>query len=325
MRKLYILFFICFGLIITAPAAFSQDAYFSQFYANPVYLNSALAGAEGNARFTLIHRQQWNAVNAFNSTFFSFDNTLGKNSGWAVHAMNDNQLDGVINNSAIGTTLSHRIALDRGAILGGGISLAYRQKSFNWGNLVFEDQLRAGSNSLYPSDERIGESKTVMYDVGIGMVYASERLMAGINIAHINQPKERFNPDSEAVLPRRYTAHVAYSFSKINRGNSSYNITPSVIYENQAGLSYLNVGGYWNNEILTFGTWYRVNQAMVFTAGLSFNQFNIGYSYDYTLNQSMSNFGSTNEFSVSYRFKLSKKNKNYKYAGKCPDFYKKLR
>ncbi|MBK6265330.1 PorP/SprF family type IX secretion system membrane protein [Marivirga sp. S37H4] len=325
MRKFYILAVLSLGLSLVPKTSFTQDAYFSQFYANPIYLNSALAGSEGNPRLTFIHRQQWNAVNAFNSSFFSFDNSLGKNSGWAVHAMKDTQLDGVINNLAAGTTLSHRIALNKGAVLGGGISLAYRQKSFNWGNLVFEDQLRSGSNNIYPTAERIGESKTVMYDVGIGMVYASEKLMAGINVAHINQPVERFNPESEVVLPRRYTLHVAYSFQKISRSNNGYHITPSVIYENQAGLSYLNVGGYWNNELLTFGSWYRVNQAVVFTAGISINQINIGYSYDYTVNQSASTFGSTNEFSVSYRFQVKKSNKNYKYAGKCPDVFKRLR
>lgn len=324
MRKIYYLLVIGFAWGFLLPQSQAQDAYFSQFYANPIYLNSALAGAEGNPRLVFIHRQQWNALNAYNSSVFSFDTPLGKSSGLAVHAMNDTQLDGVINNAAVGTTLSHRIQLKRGAVLGGGLSLAYRQKSFNWNQLVFEDQLRPGSNTIYPTAERIGESKTVMYDVGVGMMYASEKLMAGFNISHINQPEERFSPESDARLPRRYTMHVAYSFQNLG-ANRSFNITPSIVYEKQANLSYLNVGGFWNNDFLTLGTYYRVNQAMVFTVGMAIKQFNIGYSYDYNLSAGHSSFGSTNEFSLSYRFKWSKTNKNYKYAGKCPDFYKGLR
>ncbi|GAA5021211.1 hypothetical protein GCM10011506_03190 [Marivirga lumbricoides] len=324
MGKFYV-YFTLFLLISLLPLkSYAQDAYFSQFYANPVYLNSSLAGAEGNHRLVVVHRQQWNALNAFNSTFFSFDSPVGKSSGWAVHAMKDTQLDGVINNMSAGTTLSHRINLRRGAVLGGGISLSYLQKSFRWNQLVFEDQLRAGSNSLYPTAERIGESKTVMYDAGIGLMYASERLMAGLNIAHINTPKERFSPESEAVLPRRYTLHVAYSLRKPTEARGAYSITPTVIYESQAGMSYLNIGSYISNDLLTFGTWYRVGKAMVFTAGIAINQLNLGYSCDYNLSESGNTFGATNEFSISYRLQRKSKNK-FQYAGKCPDFYKNLR
>lgn len=324
MRNLYYLLVISLTWGFLLPQGKAQDAYFSQYYANPIYLNSALAGAEGNPRLVFIHRQQWNALNAYNSSVFSFDTPLGKSSGMAVHAMNDTQLDGVINNAAVGTTLSHRVQLNRGAVLGGGLSLAYRQKSFNWNQLVFEDQLRPGSNTIYPTAERIGESKTVMYDVGVGMMYASEKLMVGFNISHINQPEERFSPESDARLPRRYTMHAAYSFQHLG-ANKAFNLTPSIIYEQQANLSYLNVGGFWNNDFLTLGTYYRVNQALVFTVGMTIKQFNMGYSYDYNLSTGNSAFGSTNEFSLSYRFKWSNTNKNYKYAGKCPDFYKGLR
>lgn len=325
MEKFYAcIIFVCLLIGLQSSKGLAQDAYFSQFYANPIYLNSALAGAEGNPRLVVVHRQQWNAMNAFNSTFFSFDSPMGKSSGWAVHAMKDTQLDGVINNIGAGTTLSHRINLRRGAVLGGGVSLSYMQKSFRWNRLVFEDQLRAGSNSLYPTAERIGESQTVLYDAGIGLVYASEKLIAGLNIAHINKPKERYSPDSEAVLPRRYTAHVAYSLQSNTRGRSAYSITPTVIYENQAGMSYVNIGSYINNDLLTLGAWYRVGKAMVFTAGLAINQLNVGYSYDYNLSDSGNTFGATNEFSLSYRFQWKNKNK-FQYTGKCPDFYKKLR
>lgn len=325
MGKFYAcLIVLCLLSGFQSSESYAQDAYFSQFYANPIYLNSALAGAEGDHRLVVVHRQQWNAMNAFNSTFFSFDSPMGKSSGWAVHALKDTQLDGVINNISAGTTLSHRINLRRGAVLGGGISLSYIQKSFRWDQLVFEDQLRAGSNSLYPTAERIGESKTVMYDAGIGLMYTSERLIAGLNIAHINTPKERFSPESEAVLPRRYTVHVAYSLRNPTEARSAYGITPTIIYENQAGMSYVNIGSYVNNDLFTLGAWYRVGKAMVFTAGIAINQLNLGYSYDHNLSQSANTFGATNEFSLSYRFQRKIKNK-FQYAGKCPDFYKNLR
>jgi type IX secretion system PorP/SprF family membrane protein len=164
-----------------------------------------------------------------------------------------------------------------------------------------------------------------MVDVGVGFVYAAENLVAGLNISHINTPKERFNADSEASLPRRYTAHIAYRFQKYSYSKEAYSITPSIVYENQANMSYLNVGGYWNNNFLTLGTWYRVKQAMVFTVGFSYQQFNLGYSYDHSLQNAQNNYGATNEFTLSYRFQWKVKDPSKNYKGKCPDLYKSLR
>jgi len=302
-----------------------QDVYFSQFYANPIYLNSALAGSEGNPRLTLAHRQQWSNISAYNASYFSFDTPMGKKSGLAIHGLNDQQMEGVINNNAIGTTVSHRIELNNRAMLGGGISFNYFQKSFNWSHLTFEDQMRAGSSNRYPTAERFGQSKTNMIDIGTGFVYASEKLVAGLNISHLNTPKERFNSESDAILPRRYTAHIAYRFQKHSYSKKTYSVTPSIVYENQSGLNYLNVGGYWNNNFLTLGTWYRVKQAMVFTIGFSYQQLNLGYSYDHSLKNAQINYGATNEFTLSYRFQWKGKDPSKNYKGKCPDLYRGLR
>jgi type IX secretion system PorP/SprF family membrane protein len=152
----------------------AQDVYFSQFYANPIYLNSALAGSEGNPRLTLTHRQQWSNLSAYNASYFSFDTPIGIQSGLAIHALNDQQMDGVINNNAVGTTLSHRIELNDRSIIGGGLSLNYFQKSFNWSNLTFEDQMRVGSSKRYPTAERFEKSKSIMINVGASFIYASE-------------------------------------------------------------------------------------------------------------------------------------------------------
>lgn len=325
MKKAIIITAILSLLLGSVMHSKAQDVYFSQFYANPIYLNSALAGSEGNPRLTLAHRQQWNNLSAFNASYFSFDTPLGKQSGLAIHALNDQQMDRVINNNAIGTTFSHRIKLNNRAVIGGGVSLNYFQKSFDWSTLTFEDQMRAGSSNRYPTAERFGQSRSSMIDMGVGFIYASQNLIAGLNISHINTPKERFNPESDAILPRRFTAHLAYTFQKYSYSKKSYSLTPSVVYEKQAEMDYLNIGGYWNNNFLTLGAWYRIKQAMVFTVGLSYQNLNLGYSYDHSLQNAQINYGATNEFTLSYRFKWKGKDASKKYKGECPDLYKALR
>src|SRR6187455_2879483 len=53
----------------------AQDVHFSQFRNSPLTLNPALSGAiEGDQRFALIHRSQWQSIGApFRTYAFSYD------------------------------------------------------------------------------------------------------------------------------------------------------------------------------------------------------------------------------------------------------------
>ena len=46
-------------LLIHLSDAAAQDPAFSQFYANPLYMNPAMAGVEGPAKVYLGYRNQW--------------------------------------------------------------------------------------------------------------------------------------------------------------------------------------------------------------------------------------------------------------------------
>src|SRR5688500_9116298 len=58
--------FVCYSAIIfiaciAIPTYAQQDAQFSQYMYNTLFLNPAYAGIEGQTRFQLIHRSQWTA------------------------------------------------------------------------------------------------------------------------------------------------------------------------------------------------------------------------------------------------------------------------
>lgn len=311
-------------LLLAVGSVQAQDAYFSQFYANPIFLNPALAGSEGDARLVVAHRKQWTNLSSYTTSSFSYDMPIGTSSGIGFQAMNDIQLEGVMKQANAGITLSHRIILGRGQMIGLGLNANYLQKRFDWSNLVFEDQMRSGGNVMYPTEERFGQTNTSLFDLGIGATYSTDKILAGFQVAHINKPKEHFSQDSEAKLPIRYTLHLAYTIEQYLFSHKAYHIVPNVIFEKQGGSNYLNVGAYWSNGLLSAGAHYRVNQAMIFSAGFSFDQFGFGYSYDYFLANAETSFGNTNEFTLSYRFALKKKKKNV-YVGKCPDIYKSLK
>ncbi|MEY4602756.1 MAG: hypothetical protein RIT43_48, partial [Bacteroidota bacterium] len=54
MKKLILILCISFSWNVSA-----QDPTFTQFYANPLYLNPAFAGSHGCPRFALNYRNEW--------------------------------------------------------------------------------------------------------------------------------------------------------------------------------------------------------------------------------------------------------------------------
>jgi hypothetical protein len=86
-------------------------------------------------------------------------------------------------------------------------------------------------------------------------------------------------------------------------------------YKKQADIQQLDLGVYWYNYPLVLGLWYRgipyVNSqrgdAMVFLVGIKTRQFNVGYSYDFTISNLLGAVRGSHEISLTYKFLLPKR------------------
>src|SRR3989337_4605019 len=78
-----ILLLFCVLMLALDSSVTAQDPQFSQFYAAPLYLNPAMAGATGQARAGINYRNQWPAIDAkFTTLSAYFDYYIqDKNSG----------------------------------------------------------------------------------------------------------------------------------------------------------------------------------------------------------------------------------------------------
>lgn len=323
LMKNIVVFVIAFASLGNTSVA--QDVRFSQFYANPIYLNPSLAGMASEIRTILVHRQQGNSINGFTTSAFSIDGTLGTSSGYGLQIIKDVQLNNVINSIRIASVVGHRIHISKTAEIGMGLRVGYFQHVLDFGKLIFEDQLdqRYGvTNSTY---EQLEMTSISGVDVSLGMIYATKDFYAGATVSHLNKPANNFGATGTSKLPIRYTIHAGGFLRTNNFRKNEFKLSPNIIFEQQGRFNYLHLGVYFGSEVWTFGAWYRVNDSVVSSLGLNLNKFRFGYSYDLPVTEAAPTLNSAHELTAAYSFKLSKKRKiKNRYKGKCLPFQKYL-
>src|SRR6478735_4641852 len=91
MKKMFLLILSVCSLLTCSTVYGQQDAQFSQYMFNGLYINPGYAGIEGVTRYTLIHRTQWLTYSpAPYSTILSASTKLpGKAGGAGIYILND--------------------------------------------------------------------------------------------------------------------------------------------------------------------------------------------------------------------------------------------
>src|SRR5437879_1863948 len=95
----FALFFFAGVMIFPLDTVQAQDPHFTQFYANPLYLNPAFAGSAHCPRINLNYRNQWPALaGQFITASFSYDQQISSlSSGIGLMALTDNAGEGTLN------------------------------------------------------------------------------------------------------------------------------------------------------------------------------------------------------------------------------------
>src|SRR3974390_955108 len=99
MNKLLLSFILLLPFFYFEETVLAQDPHFTQFYANPIYLNPAFAGSHRCPRVVFNYRNQWpNITGTFVTTSFSYDMRVeALSGGLGFHFLNDRAGIGTIN------------------------------------------------------------------------------------------------------------------------------------------------------------------------------------------------------------------------------------
>lgn len=277
-----------------------QDAGYSQFYANPLYLNPALAGTANHSRLVAAYRNQWPSLgNTYVNYSFSYDIYLkAMNGGLGLQLADNTEADGQLRSSSVYAFYSYHIQASDQLYLNAGLQAGVIFKGFSPNDLIFPSEINQQNGQITPGNGLIAENATKLIpDFGIGVLGQLETYFFGVSIHHLSRPDESLiEGDQKGRLPLKYTLHAGMRTRKYRNGllSKPYTLSPNVIYQQQGTFKQLNLGMYMNFGPLAGGLWYRQNlsvrpDALIAMIGIMREKFKISYSYDFTLSR-LSNY-----------------------------------
>lgn len=299
----------------------AQDVVYSQFYANPVYLNPALAGSKMCQRFTLNYRNQWPAIGqGFVSYSASWDQQFDKLSGaLGVIVNTDIGGGGIYNKFNVNGIYSYRLQASRFIILNAALQAGYFQNRLDGSKLLFGDQIDPFTgNHISTIDMTRGEIQSKM---NIGNVDFSAGLLAGfkesfylgVAVNHLSRPDISFFETNTSRLQMRWTLHSGFlinlSEQKEATDIGNFSISPNIVYVQQGNFNQLNAGMSVNMYPLVAGVWLRHGfenpDAVIALIGYQQKNYKVEYSFDYTISRLTSKSSGAHEISVAWLFHRS--------------------
>lgn len=206
------LFIFTLTLVTIVPSSYSQDPQFSQFYANPLYLNPALAGATLCPRLIGNFRDQWPATGGafitYNGSYDQYVNFLHGGVGLLFTA--DRTGGGNLNTTSVSLMYAYKFNITSHLYASVALQGGYYQRHLVWENLTFEDMIDAQGQVTLPTSEKPPDYPTVRapdFSAGIFMGW-DDLVYAGFSVAHMTQPRNGFYSDNSTFLYIKYTVHA---------------------------------------------------------------------------------------------------------------------
>jgi type IX secretion system PorP/SprF family membrane protein len=180
-------FYIIFCLLLAGSAGklyAQQDAQFSQYMFNNLYITPAAAGVDGVTRLTALHRSQWlgyqssfGGGGAPTSQLITFSTPIHKlKSGFGVYALHDRL--GPLNNYEVQTMYAYHLGI-KDSKLSLGIKIGAYSQTVDGGEYT---PIQEGDPVIIE-----GKETQIRPDLGAGIMFRSEKYYAGIGFNHLTK------------------------------------------------------------------------------------------------------------------------------------------
>ena len=305
MNRTKLFFWMAIMLLGGSLRVAGQDVHFSQYFANPVYLNPAYAGTYVCPRLVTNFRMQWPSLSGkYTSYSASYDQHFEKLSGGiGVLFLGDHAAEsGIITTNAFSLIYAFKANLtrDKKASMRFALQATYQQKRLDFNKLTFADMIDPKYGFVYRTQEEFPTWTKGIFDFSAGVVFYSEHYYGGIAVNHFTQPKESFydTDGKETRVPMKITANFGAILDikqsvRSEKTLGDMALSPNIIFQYQtrftdgAAYSTINYGMYWLCYPMSIGAWFRQGiknaDAAIFLVGVEQEHFKVGYSYDFTI------------------------------------------
>jgi type IX secretion system PorP/SprF family membrane protein len=208
-------------------------------------------------------------------------------------------------------------------ILSMGMQAGLTQQRINFDALEWSSQYNPISGY---DDTRSGETANVnsqilnpLITVGVMWYYTTRGRMStrnasvfsGVSVANLVRPPG-FVEDTKGTASILYKLHGGF----VTMRKLKYEISPNYLIQYQNSSFQVNVGTYFSyflqpprlhhskTKKVTVGTWYRLQDAFIFSTGFSNTTWNFGFSYDTNVSSMGRNLGIANAYEVSLAYKI---------------------
>jgi type IX secretion system PorP/SprF family membrane protein len=318
-KSVLILTFILAILSINSEETCAQDPQFSQFYANPLYLNPAFAGTARCPRIALNYRNQWPGIPGNFVTYSaSYDQHIDDIAGGlGLLVTNDRAGMGNLTTTTFSAMYSYQLSITRNFSIRAGLQGTYFQKRLDWYNLTFGDQISDRNGFVYNTAEQPILNRRGAPDFSAGLLAFSDKFFGGFSVHHLTQPNEGFIRANQSRLPRKYTVHAGAVLPLSQFEDIT--ISPNIVFQQQLNFQQLNLGLYVTKGPVVGGLWYRNADAVIALIGFKQERYRIGYSYDVTISRLSNASAGAHEISLILNFKCKVKKKRFNTID-CPTF-----
>jgi type IX secretion system PorP/SprF family membrane protein len=301
----------------------AQDPEFSQFYANPLYLNPAFAGSNQCPRFVMNYRNQWPGLSG---TFVTYSASYDQNipdlyGGVGLLVTADDAAAGTLKTTTVSGMYSYNLNVTRSFAIRTGFQATFMQKTLDWNKLSFGDEIDPRYGFINPTSEQVRGGTSTNIDFSAGILGYSKNFYVGAAVHHLTQPNESLVVD-ESPLPMKITGHVGGVIplggdSRYSENDAS--ISPNILYRQQGQFQQLNMGMYVSKGPIVAGVWYRNKDAFITLLGIQTKNFRFGYSYDVTVSKLGGKTAGSHEVSVQILLPCKKRRPKFRTIS-CPSF-----
>lgn len=329
-------------LLTLAYATKAQDINSSQFYAVPTNVNPAFTGFFNNDYFVAAgYKNQWSSVSVpFQTVGATAQLSLVKNKkpnsivGVGIDIIHDRAGTTNFSTSNFNLNVSFLQVLDvkRQHIIGVGFQNTLALRRFDITKATFGNQFNGydGFDQTINPGESGLNTKQLDYNLGIGGLYSytpkeHDNMYVSFSVSNVTRPNVSFYSGHENRLYTRYTAFVGGEASI----KGSWSMLPSAIFQHQGPNMEIMFGtmaryGLMRNRKetmgISFGAYYRVNDAVVPAVKMEYKGLNITVNYDINVSKltKVSRFNGSGEISISYSGLFFKEHKKAVKPIFCP-------